>query len=459
MSRAGRSATALLAAAAIFLGSVATPVQAQRGNLPLVRDAETEALLRDYAQPIYKAAGIPSSQVEIILVNNKGFNAFVPDARRMFINIGVILDAETPGEVIGVIAHETGHIAGNHLARLRQAASNAQIIGVIGALLGAGALAVGASAGSADIAGGGAGLATAGAGFAKRSLLSYQRGEEATADRAALTYLERTGQSAKGMLTTFSRFADQNLFSSKYADPYAVSHPLPRERLNALEELAKKSPYYDKPAPASLQARHDLVRAKLLAFTSHPRTVERAYPRSDKSMAAQYARAVVATQNRDGKAAAKIIDSLIRQQPNNPYFYELKGQALLESGNPRAAIEPFRKAASLNPREGQFLIWLGFAMVASDNPALLPEAERILKAGLQMDGNSPVGYQQLAIAHSRQGENAEANLATAQGLMSRGDLAGAKQYASRAQKNLKRGSREWLQADDILSYKPPKLRR
>ncbi|MXN67076.1 M48 family metalloprotease [Stappia sp. GBMRC 2046] len=459
LSRAGRRATALIAAMAIAASSAPLPAEAQRGKLPLVRDAETEDLLRDYAQPIFKAAGIPSSQVEIILVNDKGFNAFVPDSRRMFINIGVVLDAETPGEVIGVIAHETGHIAGNHLTRLRQAVANAQIIGVIGALLGVGAIAAGTGAGSADLAGGGAGLATAGAGFAKRSLLSYQRGEEATADRAALTYLERTGQSAKGMLTTFSRFADQNLFSAKYADPYAISHPLPRERLNALETLAKKSRYYDTPAPASLQARHDLVRAKLLAFTSHPRSVERAYPRSDKSMAAQYARAVVAAQSRNGRAASKIIDGLLRQQPNNPYFYELKGQALLESGNPRAAIEPFRRAVSLRPREGQFLIWLGFAMVASDDPGLLPEAEKILKAGLQMDANSPIGYQQLAIAHSRQGETAEANLATAQGLMSSGDLRGAKQYASRAQKNLKRGSREWLQADDILSYKPPQLRR
>ncbi|WP_328804986.1 M48 family metalloprotease [Stappia albiluteola] len=447
------------AAAALLSTSVIAPATAQRGKLPLVRDAETEDLLRDYAKPIFAAAGVPSAQVDIILVNDKGFNAFVPDARRMFINLGVILDAETPGEVIGVIAHETGHIAGNHLARLRQAASQAQIIAVIGAILGAGAIAAGASSGSVDVSRGGAGLATAGAGFGKRSLLSYQRSEEASADRAALTYLEKTGQSAKGMLKTFSRFADQALFSSRYADPYALSHPLPRERYNALEEVAKKSRYFDKSDPPSLQLRHDLVRAKLLAYTSHPSTVERAYPRSDKSLPAQYARAVVASQTKSGDRAAKAVDDLIRQMPNNPYFYELKGQSLLESGKPRAAIDPFRKAVALRPNEGQFLVWLGFAMVASNDASLLPEAERILKAGLQIDANSQIGFSQLAIALARQGKTPEADLATAQGLMARGDFQGAKRYASRAQKNLKSGTRPWLQADDILSYKPPKLSR
>lgn len=460
LGKFARTMVCASAAASLLAAGTLTPAVAQQANkLPLVRDAETEALLRDYAKPIFAAAGVENTQVDIILVNNKGFNAFVPDARRMFINLGVILDAETPGEVIGVIAHETGHIAGNHLARLREAYSRAQIIAVIGALLGAGAIAAGASSGSSGISQGGAGALTAGAGIGQRTLLSYQRGEEASADRAALTYLEKTRQSAKGMLKTFSRFADQALFSSQYVDPYALSHPLPRERFNALESLAQKSKYFDTPAPPALQARHDLVRAKILAFTSHPSSVERAYPRSDNSLPAQYARAVVATQSRQGDKAAKLIDALIRQQPGNPYFYELKGQALLESGKPRAAIEPFRKAVSLRQNDGQLLIWLGFALVASNDNSLLPEAERVLKTGLQIDSNSPIGFSQLAIAASRQGKVAEADLATAQGLMARGDLEGAKRYAKRAKLNLKTGSRPWVQADDILSYKPPRLTR
>lgn len=455
-----RRSAALALAGVLALGPALTPMGTAaraQGSLPLVRDAETEALMRDYAGPIFDAAGIARQQVDIILVNRNDFNAFVADARRIFINVGVIIDAETPGEVIGVLAHEIGHISGNHLVRLRQALANAQVIAVIGAVLGAGAIAAGSSSGSSDIAQGGAGALTAGAGLAHRSLLAYRRGEESVADRAALTYLQKTRQSARGMLKTFSRFADQTLFSSQYTDPYAQSHPMPRERLTQLETVARQSPYWDTPEDPRLQARHDMVRAKLIAFTAHPSTVARDYPRSDSSLPAEYARAVVTMRTRSRSEAVEAIDKLIRRQPDNPYFHELKGQALLESGNPKAAIAPFRQALSLRPREAQFQIWLGFALVAANDNALLPEAEKILKAGLQVDENSPIGHSQLAIALGRQGKTAEADVATARGLMARGDFQAAKRYAARAQKNLKPGTPAWLQADDIVSYKPPQL--
>jgi len=449
-----RNAIVFACSAALALPILTAPAEAQRRGLSLVRDAETEALLRDYARPIFKAAGIAHSEPEIILVNDKTFNAFVPDSRRMFINIGVLLEAETPNEVIGVIAHESGHIAGRHLVRLRAAASNAQIMSVIATVLGAGAAAAGAAAGSGQAATGGVAAAASAGSIGKRSLLSYQRGEEAAADRAALKYLNATGQSARGMLKTFQRMSEQQLFARQYADPYAQSHPMAQERYSGLLNEAQKSKYFDKPDDYVLQYRHDLVRAKLLAYTSHPSTTLRAYPRSDKSPAAQYARAVAAMKSR-GKGALKQIDALIRTQPNNPYYYELKGQTLLEGGDPKAAIAPFRKALSYKPKEPQFLVWLGYALVGANNPAYLPEAERVLKQAIQRDPNSGVAYSQLAIAHGRQGERAEADLATAKGLMVNGEFKSAKRYAARAQKSLKRGTPAWLQADDIVAYKPP----
>ncbi|WP_428672191.1 M48 family metalloprotease [Roseibium sp.] len=451
-----RKAVSLACSAAILLPLVSAPVQAQGRSLPLVRDAETEALLRDYAKPIFKAAGISNSEPEIILVNNKSFNAFVPDSRRMFINIGVLLEAETPSEVIGVIAHETGHISGRHLVRLRSAAANAQIIAVIGMILGAGAAAAGAAAGSGQAASGGAAAVLGSGAVGQRSLLSYQRSEEASADRAALKYLNATGQSARGMLKTFERMSEQQFFARKYADPYAQSHPMAQDRYNSLVNDAQKSKYFNKQDDYVLQYRHDQVRAKLFAFSNHPSSTLRAYPRSDKSPAAQYARAIAAMKSR-GKGAVKEIDALIRTQPNNPYYYELKGQALLEGGDPKSAIAPFRKALSFKPQEPQFLVWLGYSLVASNNNAYLPEAERVLKQAIQRDPNSGVAYSQLAIAHGRQGERAEADLATAKGLMVIGDFQSAKRYAARAQKSLKRGTPAWLQADDIVAYKPPDL--
>lgn len=460
-SRFAAMLSALSVALPSFIGATAAfspeTAFAQSGRkLPLVRDAEAEDLLRSYAQPIFKVAGLGNSQIDIILVNDKAFNAFVPDSHRMFINLGVILEAETPGEIIGVIAHESGHIAGRHLVRLREAAANAQIIAVIGMILGAGAAVAGGASGNSSAISGGAAAALSSGNVGQRSMLAYQRGEEAAADRAALKYLEATHQSGKGMLKTFERFAEQQVFSARFVDPYAQSHPMANERYRSLATDVMKSKYYDTPAPAALQHRHDMVRAKILAFSSHPNEVLRRYPRSDKSLPAQYARAI-ASMKRDGRAAIKEIDALIRQEPSNPYFQELKGQALLESGNPKAAIEPFRRALALKPGEGQFQIWLGYAMVSSNDKSLLPEAETILKQGIRTDPNSGIAYSQLAIAHARQGETAEADLATAKGMMMAGDVDAARRYAARAQKNLKRGTPAWLQADDIVSYKPPKL--
>ncbi|WP_310619736.1 M48 family metalloprotease [Flexibacterium corallicola] len=446
------SVASVTALSLLFSGLPLSSAQAQ-SKVPLVRDAETENLLRDYARPVFRAAGLPANQVEIILVNDKSYNAFVPDSRRMFINVGVVMTAKTPEEVIGVIAHETGHITGNHLVRMRQAAANARVISVIGMILGAGAAAAGVSAGSSAVAQGGAAAAMGGGSLAQRTFLAYKRSEESAADQAALKYLERTGTSPKGMLTSFERMADAALFSARYADPYAISHPMPRDRFNALQVKAKKSRHFNKKVPSQLQQRHDMVRAKLAAFTSHPKSTYRLYPRSNKSLPAQYARAVATMKSSSGKKAARAIDKLIAQQPNNPYFYELKGQALLEGGNPAAAIAPFKKALSYMPRNPQLEIWLGFALVASENPQYLPEAKRILTTALRRDPNSHIGYTQLAIAYGRTGDTAMADLSTAKSLLARGNLRSAQQYAARAKKKMKTGSISWQQADDILSYK------
>ncbi len=437
-----------------------TSAQAQqKKGLPLVRDAETEDLLREYAKPIFRAAGLPAGQVEIILVNDKSFNAFVPDSRRMFINLGVIMDAKTPSEVIGVIAHETGHIAGNHLVRMRQAASNAQIMSVIGMILGAGAMAAGAATGNSSVARGGAAATTAGGAIGQRNFLSYRRSEESAADQAALRYLDRTGVSPKGMLKTFERMADQALFAAQYVDPYALSHPMPRARYTALETKAKKNRHFNKKDPKRLQIKHDLVKAKLLAFTSHKNTTYRAYPEKDKSLPAQYARAIASMRSDRVSKAVKKIDALIAKAPEYPYFYEVKGQAYLEGGKPKQAIAPFRKALSLYPGNPHFEIWLGFAMVASNDNRYLKEAKTILSRALRKDKYSTTGYAQLAIANARLGDVAGADLATAQSHMAKGDLRGAQRYAKRAQKKLKTGSPAWQQADDILSIKPTRLNR
>ncbi len=446
---------AVLSAGLVF---AAPPADAQNRKLKVIRDAEIEALLRDYARPIFKAAGIGSRGAEIILVQDRAFNAFVASGNRIFINTGTLLTAKTPNEVIGVLAHEVGHLAGGHLQGLRNEVARAQAIGILATLLGAGGVAAGVASGSSSGARVGAAAASIGPGIAQRTLLSYRRTQESAADSAALSYLNATGQSARGMLVTFRRFADQALISKQYVDPYVLSHPMPNERISQLERLAKKSPYFEKNDPAQLQLRHDLMRAKIAGFIEAPGRVQRRFPKSDKGLAADYARAVVAYRTGSLPSALRRIDGLISRSPSYSYFYELKGQALLEAGKAQAAIAPLRKAASLAPSPGLIRIMLGHALLQTGKAGNLKDAIGNLKAGLAEEPLAAIGYRHLSTAYARQGRIAEAEVATAQGLLIEGDVKAAQNYAKRAQAKLKRGTPAWLQADDIIAYKLPKNR-
>ena len=459
--QSGLSALPRLAGTALLIAGLVTaapPASAQKRKLNVIRDAEIEVLLRAYTAPIFKAAGIGSRGAEIVLLQDSSFNAFVASGNRIFINTGTLLTAKTPNEVIGVLAHETGHLAGGHLQGLRNEMARAQALGLIATLLGAGAAVAGSASGNSSGARAGAAATSIGPGIALRSLLSYRRTQESSADIAALTYLNATGQSARGMLATFRRFADQGLFSKQYVDPYVLSHPMPNERISQLERLARKSPHFDKTDPAQLQLRHDLMRAKLSGFIEGPGGVQRRYPRSDKSLVADYARAVVAYLTGSLRPALKRIDGLIRQSPDYPYFYELKGQALLEAGKAREAIAPLRKAVSLAPSPGLIRILLGHALLQTGDAKYLNDAIGNLKAGLADEPLASIGYRHLSTAYAKQGRIAEAEVATAQGLLIEGDVKAAQNYAQRAQAKLKRGTPAWLQADDIIAYKIPETR-
>lgn len=431
--------------------------RAQNPKLSIVRDAETEQLLRDYATPIFRAAGINAKATKIILVNDRSFNAFVANGQKIFMNVGALMDADTPNEVIGVMAHETGHIAGGHLARLRDQIANAQILSVAGMLLGAGA-AVGAanSGGRVGNAGTGAGGVFGGSQeLVRRNLLSYQRTEEQAADQSAIRYLAATGQSPNGMLITFRRFADSGLFRSRSIDPYLVSHPLPDERVAQLETLAKQSPHFNAKDPPALQQRHDLMRAKLFGFVERPETVLRRYPPHNASPAARYARAVVAYKGGRSAEALSLVDGLIQGQPNYAYFHELKGQTLLESGRAREAVAPLRRAVSLAPNAVPIRAMLGHALVASGDNASLDEAIRELSNASQREPEFSDAFRHLATAYGRKGNIGQAELASAQAFMNAGDLKMAQTQASRAMTKLPPGSPGFLKAEDIFNYRPP----
>src|SRR5271154_5546758 len=338
---------AVATACAVATASVSVRAEKEGGGLPVIRDAEVEQLLRDYSSPILRAAGLGERNIHVVIINDRTFNAFVVDAKRIFVNAGALMDAETPNQIIGVLAHETGHIAGGHLSKLRSELANAQTAAILAMILGVGAMAAAATTRNGAVGGNPAVGMIGAQGVIQRSLLAYQRQQEEQADRAGVGFLTATGQSPKGMYDTFKRFADQMLFSSSRADPYLQSHPMPTERIAALSEIAKTNPNWDKKDPPELQARHNLMRAKLFGYMERPDTLLRRYPPSDTSLPARYARAVSTYRHADLRTALAQMDGLIQSQPNNPYFYELKGQALVESGRNQEAIPVLRRAISL----------------------------------------------------------------------------------------------------------------
>ncbi len=452
-ARVARGA-AFLAAAALVIPAGPARAQGQGRQPSIIRDAEIEALMRDYTRPIFKVAGLQQQNIQVVLVGSDSFNAFVADGRRIFINTGALKQSKVPNEIIGVLAHETGHIAGGHLANMRQQLESAQTAAIVAMLLAAGGVAAGAASG-ANMGGAAAGAIMAPQEVIRRTLLSYQRGQEASADQAAVKYLTATKQSAKGMLTTFERFQNDQIFLSQRIDPYVLSHPMATERIALLSELARKSPYFDAKDSPALQARHDMMRAKLIGFTQTPDAVDRAYGRADTSLPARYARAISAYRFGSIPDAIRQIDALIAEQPNNPYFHEIKGQALLEAGRAREAVPPLRRAVALSDGNPLIRMLLGQALVANDDKSTMEEAVRELTFSLQREPSSPAGWRYLAMAYGRKGDIPNADLASAQAAFMSGDFRLARTLGSRARDGFKLGTPGWLKADDIVNYKPP----
>jgi predicted Zn-dependent protease len=255
------------------------------------------------------------------------------------------------------------------------------------------------------------------------------------------------------MYDTFKRLGDELLFQSRYIDPYLQTHPMPKERVAALEELVKTSPYWDKKDSPELQARHDLMRAKLYGYLDRSEIASNRYPASDQSLPARYARAIAASRFSDVRGSLTQIEALIEAQPQNPYFQELKGQTLLEAGKPTEAIAPLRRAVQMAPNPALIQILLGRALVESNDPAHLNEAISMLEASLVREADSPEAYSQLAMAYGRKGDLPHADLASAESALMRGDVKAARMLANRAKERFPVGSPGWVKADDITARK------
>lgn len=443
-----------LCAVSITLSSV-LPAAAQR--IPLIRDTEIEELLKDYSRPIFRAAGLEAQNINMRIVQSDAFNAFVMDGRNVFMHTETLMQSETPNQVIGIIAHETGHIAGAHPATLRNDLKTAQSQQLLLLLLGIGLAVGGAMSGGdtgAQIGGLGQGVMMGGETMVVRSFLLKRRSQEAAADQAGFEYLTTTKQSGRGMLETFERLARSNLGS--FGDPYMQSHPTEAARMRQLRDLVEKSPYFNVRDTAEMQLRHDLVRAKLYGFTRPNAETYRKYPVTDNSLPARYARAIARNCTSPSFCSANAIgdiDALIRERPDSPYFWELKGQVLLTSGRAQEAAAPLRKAAELLKGRGpQVQIQLADAMFrSSEDPRSNDEVIQLIERAIISEKEDGTAYRILAEAYYRKKMVAEADLARAELSLLNSNNNEAYRFAKRAQTQLKAGSPKWLRAEDIAS--------
>ncbi len=447
IGQAARARLGLMAAVMVAVLALSTAVRpAAAQGIPLIRDTEIENLLNDYARPIFRAAGLSDGRVAVRIVRSEMFNAFVLDGRNVFIHTGALMQADTPNQVIGVIAHEAGHIAGGHMAALRARIARDQTKALLIRMLGLG-VAIATGAGEAVFAG---------EELIMRSLLAERRSQEGAADQAGLRYLNATRQSGRGMLETFERFAQQEYISDNHKDPFVRSHPVATDRLGQLRELVERSPHYGAKDSPQLQLRHDMMRAKLAGYLERPQVVFNRYPNSDVSLPARYARAIARFMQGGQNAlpaALADVDALIRERPDNPYFYELKGDFLTRSGKNAEAIAPLRQALKLSDNANLIRVQLASALLGSNNSAVVNEAADLLRKSLVEDQNSRA-YRTLADAYYRQGKQADADAAIAQASFLEGNLQQAQNFAKRAQRALRQGSPAWLKMDDIISYKP-----
>jgi predicted Zn-dependent protease len=442
-----RSISRLLLAATLSLGVVLQPVAAfAQEGMSLIRDTEIEEILKEDAAPIFDAAGFDSKSVQIILVGSKDLNAFAgPGVMAVF--TGLILESKNPNELQGVMAHEIGHLAGAHSARRGEM----QKAGMVPMILTMGLGVLAAMAGAGDAAGG---LLVSAPYFGALGAAGYSREQEARADQAGATYMEKAGLSGRGLAEFFDNFRYQEVFSEAKRYKYFVTHPLSSDRIEALQHRVEALPHYGVVDSPEALAKHEIMKAKLEGFIN-PQVAIVKYSETDKSYPARYARAIAYYQMKEPDRALKLVDALISDQPTNPYLWELKGQILFEFGRAKEAEPAQRKSVELKPDAPLLRVNLGQTLIALDEKTKIQEGIGELRKALLQDKENAVAWRLLAEAYDRSGDDGLARLATAEYNYNVGDMTQARIFAMRAREMLAKNTPEWRRATDIVLVSKP----
>lgn len=409
----------------------------------VLRDAETEAFFQEISDPIVRAAGLNPANVEIVLVNDDSINAFVAGGQTVFIHTGLIEAADTANEVQGVIAHEVGHIVGGHVVRFGEGLGPASGISIASLLLAVTAIAAGA--GEA-----GAGILSAGQQAAYGKLLAFTRGQEGVADASGAKFLSGAGISGKGSISFFKKLQNYEFrLGIPQEDSYNRTHPLSGERVSFLQDIYEKDPAWDAPQNRKWQDDFIRVKAKLSGYIADPARTLREYPETDKSVPARYARAYAWHKAAYPQKALDEADALVQSAPDDPYFLELQGQIMLESGKPDDAIPPLRKAVRLTNNQPLIAAIFGHALIATEDDSNFDEAAQVLKAAITKDNRNPFAWYQLGVVYQHQGDIPRAALASAERYLMEGTPQLALPNAQKAMAGLPEYSPDWIRAQDI----------
>lgn len=429
----------LIAPVALAALLAAQPAAAQS----ILRDAETEALFGEMSAPLIKAAGLSPRDVKVVLVNDDSVNAFVAGGQVVYVHSGTIQAADTANEVQGVIAHELGHITGGHVPLGDRMFTGATGISILTMVLGLAAIAAGG--GEA-----GAGILAAGQQAAMGSFLAFSRQQEASTDAAGAKYLQAAGVSGRGYLSFFAKLQKQEYrYGITRKVSFMLDHPTSGERIATLTETLQASPAWRKPSDAALEERFRRVKAKLQGYTNNPDRTLQAFPETDGSVYARYARAYAWHKAGHPDRANREADALVAARPDDPYFLEVKGQVLLESGRPRDAVAPLRQALDGSRHNPLIATTLGHALIATEDRANYPEAVRVLRTAVGRDDRNPFAWYQLGTVYELTGDSPRAALATAERASMTGDSRTAVQSARFAMAGLPANSADWVRAQDI----------
>jgi predicted Zn-dependent protease len=419
------------------------PGRAEAQGISIIRDTEIENTIRLYMAPVFRAAGLDVSSVQVCLVKDQTLNAFVAGGMKIFVNTGLLTTATTPNQVIGVLAHETGHIVGGHLSRIREGLRAATTKAIIASVLG------GAAAAAAGNPQGIGAAMLGGSEIGQRSLLAYTRGMEQSADQAGVKFLDASHQSSRGMLEFMQKLWAEEGGVGSGGDPYLRSHPLTIDRIRFLENHVAHSPYSDVPTAPDLIAAHARMHGKLNGFLDPPQSTLERYKADDPGMEAKYARSIALMRLSETDKSLAIIDPLIAASPKDPFLHELRGDILRDAGRNRDAMLSYEKAVAILPWAALIRVSLAQAQLEQNDDSLLEAAVANIKEAIRYESQNPRAWRQLAIAYGRQDRHGLVSHALAEEAILNGDYRTAQRLSSRAMKVLPQGSPEWLRSQDI----------